>query len=83
ALLEALDRVRMQTLVLWPNIDAGSDHISKAIRVFRDRAEKSWLRVITNLSPEIYLRILAGAACAIGNSSSFVRDSTFFATPVV
>lgn len=83
SLLEALDRVRMQTLVLWPNIDAGSDHISKAIRVFRDRSEAPWLRVITNLSPEIYLRILAGAACAIGNSSSFVRDSTFFATPVV
>ena len=27
----------MQTIMLWPNIDAGADHISKAIRVFRDR----------------------------------------------
>ena len=36
-LLAALDRVAMQTVLLWPNIDAGSDHISKAIRVFRER----------------------------------------------
>ena len=35
ALLAALDTLRIQTLLLWPNIDAGSDHISKAIRVFR------------------------------------------------
>src|SRR5215467_7014667 len=35
-LLAALGEIRMQTVLLWPNIDAGSDHISKAIRVFRD-----------------------------------------------
>ena len=82
-LLEALDEVKMQTLLLWPNIDAGSDHISKAIRVFRDKAKTPWLRAVTNLTPENYLLVLAKAACAIGNSSSFVRDSSFFATPVV
>lgn len=83
AVLDALGRVSMQTVLLWPNIDAGSDHISKAIRVFRDQHRPNWLRVITNLSPEDYLRVLAGAACAIGNSSSFVRDSSYFGTPVV
>jgi UDP-hydrolysing UDP-N-acetyl-D-glucosamine 2-epimerase len=82
-LLAALDELRMQTLLLWPNIDAGSDHISKAIRVFRDRAHSTWLRTITNLTPEEYLRTLANAACAVGNSSSFVRDAGFFGTPVV
>ncbi len=81
-LLEGLDRLRMQTLILWPNIDAGSDHISKAIRVFRDRMEEPWLRVLTNLTPEDYLRVLCNAACAVGNSSSFVRDAGFFGTPV-
>lgn len=83
ALLTALERVAMPTLLLWPNIDAGSDHISKAIRVFRDHVRPDWLRTQTNLTPENYLKVLANAACAIGNSSSFVRDASYFGTPVV
>ncbi|QQS47116.1 MAG: UDP-N-acetylglucosamine 2-epimerase (hydrolyzing) [Acidobacteriota bacterium] len=82
-LLEALDRLRMQTVLMWPNIDAGSDHISKAIRVFRVERKPDWLRTLTNLVPEDYLKVLANAACAIGNSSSFVRDAGYFGTPVV
>jgi UDP-hydrolysing UDP-N-acetyl-D-glucosamine 2-epimerase len=82
-LLNALSELQLQTICLWPNIDAGSDHISKTIRVFRDQAKPSWLRVITNLPPDDYLKILAAASCAIGNSSSFVRDASFFGTPVV
>ena len=73
----------MQTILLWPNIDAGADHISKAIRVFRDKTKSVWLRTLTNLSPENYLKVLANAACAIGNSSSFVRDAGYFGTPIV
>ncbi len=82
-LLQALDALAMQALLLWPNIDAGADHISKAIRVFRDRRQPAWLRVLTNLDPEVYMKVLASAACAVGNSSSFVRDASYFGTPVV
>lgn len=82
-LLEALGRLEMQTVLLWPNIDAGSDHISKAIRVFRVERKPVWLRTLTNLIPEDYLRVLATTACAVGNSSSFVRDAGYFGTPVV
>jgi UDP-hydrolysing UDP-N-acetyl-D-glucosamine 2-epimerase len=82
-LLHALHEVRLQTLMLWPNIDAGSDHISKAVRVFRDRMVPDWLRILTNLSPPDFLRVLFRAACAVGNSSSFVRDASYFGTPVV
>ncbi len=82
-LLHSLAELQQPTLMLWPNIDAGSDHISKAIRVFRNRENASWLRTITNLSPEDYLRVLARTSCAIGNSSSFVRDAGYFGTPVV
>jgi UDP-N-acetylglucosamine 2-epimerase len=82
-LLDALQQLRMQTVLLWPNIDAGADHISKVIRVFRDRVGPSWLRTITNLLPEDYLKVLSSAACTIGNSSSFIRDAGYFGTPVV
>jgi UDP-hydrolysing UDP-N-acetyl-D-glucosamine 2-epimerase len=82
-LLSALDTLGMQTLLLWPNIDAGADHISKAIRVFRDPTRQTWLRVLTNLNPENYLKVLCNSSCAVGNSSSFVRDASYFGTPVV
>jgi UDP-hydrolysing UDP-N-acetyl-D-glucosamine 2-epimerase len=81
--LESLKRLQIQTILLWPNIDAGSDHISKAIRTFRDMEKPAWLRTIINLTPEDYLKVLANAACALGNSSSFVRDASYFGTPVV
>jgi GDP/UDP-N,N'-diacetylbacillosamine 2-epimerase (hydrolysing) len=83
ALLSALSQIRVPTLLLWPNIDAGSDHISKVIREFRTSRDMSWLRTMTNMSPENYLKVLASTACAIGNSSSFVRDAGYFGCPVV
>lgn len=83
-LLDALDKIKVQTLLLWPNIDAGADHVSKAIRKFREKKDTTaWLRTIINLPPEGYLMVLANAACVVGNSSSFVRDSGYFGTPVV
>jgi len=83
ALLSALDTLQIQTLMLWPNIDAGSDHISKVIRIYRADKQAKWIRTITNLTPEDYTQVLAGAACAVGNSSSFVRDAGYYGTPVV
>ncbi|MFT3837822.1 MAG: UDP-N-acetylglucosamine 2-epimerase [Myxococcaceae bacterium] len=82
-LVAALDELKTQTVLLWPNIDAGADHISKAIRVYRASQPNNRLRTLTNLTPEAYLRVLARTACAIGNSSSFVRDAGFLGTPVV
>jgi UDP-hydrolysing UDP-N-acetyl-D-glucosamine 2-epimerase len=82
-LLSALDTLRTQTLFLWPNIDAGADHISKVIRTFRAQAATQWMRTVTNLTPENYLKVLATTTCAVGNSSSFVRDAGYFGTPVV
>ena len=83
ALLVALDRLKTQTVLLWPNIDAGSDHISKTIRTFREKRSPNWMRTLTNLTPEKYLKVLSNTACALGNSSSFVRDAGYFGTPVV
>lgn len=83
-LLNALDALKHPTLWLWPNIDAGSDHISKAIRIYRERnRDNGWLHMLKNLPPEHFHAMLYHARCAIGNSSSFIRDSTFMGTPVV
>ena len=82
-LLAALAQLQEQTVFLWPNIDAGADHISKQLRIFRERHQPKWLRFITNLDPVSFQKVLKRCTVAIGNSSSFVRDSTFSGTPVV
>lgn len=82
-ILEALDYIGMQTIWLWPNVDAGSDRISSGIRAFRERKDADWLYLIKNLPPETFQKVLKNAACAVGNSSSFIRDSTFSGVPVV
>lgn len=82
-LLAALNTLRYPTLFLWPNIDAGADHISKELRLFREHHSPEWLRFMTNLPPEDFQKVLKRCTVAIGNSSSFVRDTTFSGTPVV
>ena len=82
-LIEALHDLAMPTVWLWPNIDAGSDNISKAIRIYREKNSAQWLHLVKNLNPKLFQKCLKKTACAIGNSSSFVRDSTFSGTPVV
>jgi len=83
AVLETVRRMNIQTVLLWPNIDAGSDLVSQAIRRFREFHHEFPLHAYKNLPPDIYIPLLNHAACCIGNSSSFVRETSFFGTPVV
>ncbi len=81
--LKALNILKHKAVWLWPNIDAGSDQVSKVLRRFRERNGSDWLRVVKNFEPKIFQKILKKTRCAVGNSSSFVRDTTFSGTPVV
>ena len=82
-LLTALSELNVPTVWLWPNIDAGSDGISKELRRYREIHKPDWLCFVKNFDPTTYQKVLINASCAVGNSSSFVRDSTFSGTPVV
>jgi len=83
-ILAALHDIGHPTVWLWPNIDAGADHISKCLRRYREfHPGNNWLHLIKNLEPEVFQKVLKKTVCAIGNSSSFIRDSTFSGTPVV
>jgi len=82
-LIFALGELSYPTVWIWPNIDAGSDDIAKVIRTYRENNKTDWLHLIKNLDPVTFQKCLKRTVCAIGNSSSFVRDSTFSGTPVV
>jgi len=82
-LLNSLKKLKLQKIILWPNIDAGSDDLSKAIREFRENLKNHNIHFFRNFSPEDFLKILNNCKCAVGNSSSFLREGSFFGTPVV
>jgi UDP-hydrolysing UDP-N-acetyl-D-glucosamine 2-epimerase len=82
--LYALKNIKnVQKIVLWPNIDAGTDDISKGLRVFREKNQNEPFHFFRNFSPEDYASILRNAECAIGNSSSFIREGSFLGVPTV
>jgi UDP-hydrolysing UDP-N-acetyl-D-glucosamine 2-epimerase len=81
--LEALSIVRLPALILWPNSDAGSDEVSSRIRAWRERNSGVHVRLVKNLSPEVYARVLSKSACLVGNSSSGIREGAYIGVPVV
>jgi len=82
-LLAAISEINMQTVLIWPNIDAGSDGVSQSIRRFREENHHIMLHAYKNFEPEEYIPLLNNTVCAIGNSSSFIRDASFLGVPVV
>ncbi len=81
--LSAVKDMPMTKLVLWPNPDAGSDDVSKAIREFHEARTEADFSFHINFPPEIFVSLLANAKCLIGNSSSFIREGSFLGVPAV
>ncbi|MBI4353619.1 MAG: UDP-N-acetylglucosamine 2-epimerase (hydrolyzing), partial [Candidatus Omnitrophica bacterium] len=64
--LHALAVLHHQTVLIYPNNDAGSALVRDAIDAFR----APWLRVVRNVSREDYAGLLRVAGVLVGNSSS-------------
>ncbi len=83
ATLEAVTELNIPTLWFWPNIDAGSDQTSKAIRVFRENATSSKIHFFRNMEPDDFLRLLNKASVIVGNSSCAIREASYLGTMAV
>lgn len=81
--IDAVERLGLQTAWLWPNVDAGSDDISKGLRMHREVSPKSRIHFYRNFEVEDYARLLSNTACLIGNSSSAIREGAFLGIPSV
>lgn len=81
--LEAIISLKIQTIWLWPNIDAGSDEISKAIRTFREKRKVNFVHFYINFPVEDYLRLLYNSKCIVGNSSSGIREGSYLGVPCI
>jgi UDP-hydrolysing UDP-N-acetyl-D-glucosamine 2-epimerase len=81
--LEALDELKMPTMMLWPNVDAGSEDIATGMRTFREKRAPEYVRFYKNFPIETYIRLLLSCACAVGNSSAPIREGSFLGVPAV
>jgi UDP-hydrolysing UDP-N-acetyl-D-glucosamine 2-epimerase len=81
--LAAVEQAGLQTAWLWPNVDAGSDDVSKGLRMYRERHDPDWLHFYRNFATEDYARLIKNAACLVGNSSSALREGAFLGVPAV
>ena len=81
--LSAVSALNMQTVIVWPNPDAGSNQTSKKIREFREKNSDSNIKYIRAFHPDDYVKVLANAKILVGNSSSFIREGSFLGTRAV
>ena len=81
--LQAIDGLGVQTAWLWPNVDAGSDDVSKGIRKFRERVNPPHIHFYINYEVDDYARLINNADCLVGNSSSALREGAFLGVPAV
>ncbi len=81
--LMALHELHMPTIMLWPNVDAGSEDISRGMRKFREHYEHDYIRFYKNFSVETYVRLMKRCACKVGNSSASIREGPFLGMPAV
>jgi UDP-hydrolysing UDP-N-acetyl-D-glucosamine 2-epimerase len=60
--LTAIRRLGVPTIALWPNADAGSDHIARGIRRFREHHDDSRIHFFKNLPTEVYIAVMRRTA---------------------
>jgi UDP-hydrolysing UDP-N-acetyl-D-glucosamine 2-epimerase len=78
----ALDKMDVQKVVFWNNIDPKGEHIAKMWREHQQQ-KRDDTRYIRHIEPEDFGSILAVCGCVVGNSSTGIRESSFVGTPSV
>jgi len=81
--LHAVQDSGLPALWFWPNVDAGSDGTSNAMRSFRELEQPANIHFFKNMSPTDFLKLIHNSGCLVGNSSVGIRESAFLGVPVV
>lgn len=83
SVLEAVEQIDRQIYWFWPNVDAGSDGVSKEIRIHRETGKAKNIHFFKNMSPDDFLVLLMGADCIIGNSSVAIRECSYLGVSAI
>jgi len=81
--LHAVRELSIPTIWFWPNVDAGTDEVSKGIRNFRENEKSDHMRFLKYLPPEQFIGLLKRTACLVGNSSAGIKECSYLGVPTV
>ncbi len=76
----ALDELKQQTIMFYPNCDAGCKNI---IELIKKNENKDYIHVFKNIPQEDYLSLMKSSNLMIGNSSSGIIEAPSFKIPVI
>jgi GDP/UDP-N,N'-diacetylbacillosamine 2-epimerase (hydrolysing) len=77
--LEAVCELEQQTVLIFPNSDAGSDDLRRMI----ERYHRPFMRVERNLPHRLYGGLMRVASAIVGNSSSGIIEAPLMQLPAV
>jgi len=78
--MEAIRNIGYQTIVIYPNVDAGG---RKMIKVIEEYQKYPFIRIYKNIPHKDYLSLMKISSVMIGNSSSGIIEAPSFHLPVV
>ncbi len=78
--INAIKKLKFQTIIIYPNSDAGGREIIKEIEVLEDQP---YIKIYKNLIRDDFLNTLKYASVMIGNSSSGITEAPSFKLPVI
>jgi len=78
--LEAISELRYQTILIYPNADAGGRNM---IEVIKEYEKHPFIKIFKNIPYKEYLSLMNIASVMVGNSSSGIIEAPSFSLPVV
>ena len=78
--LEAISELRYQTILIYPNADAGGRNM---IKVIKEYEKHPFIKIFKNIPYKEYLSLMNIASVMVGNSSSGIIEAPSFGLPVV
>jgi UDP-hydrolysing UDP-N-acetyl-D-glucosamine 2-epimerase len=82
-LFSAINKIKINKIVLWPNSDSGSEAISSVIRDFREKKMLTDCWFVKNYQNDVFYHLMKNTSCMVGNSSSIIREGSFIGVPGV
>lgn len=83
SVLAALEELKMPTVIIGGNSDAQSQVSGPTIAKWLEEKKHPWVKAFKWVHSAHYFQLLARAACAVGNSSSFIREAGYLGIPAV
>jgi len=78
--MEAIKKMGYQSVIIYPNSDAGGREMIRIIEKYRDN---DFIKIFKNISREEFLGLMRVVSVMIGNSSSGIIEAPSFNLPVL